>query len=278
MEDVIAKRGLPTEVGIHDDPVLWDLLKEQSQHNGRKGLSGFSPKEVEELEDWDPPFDLRVNRPRAINLRKFWALTNNPIPPEIEASLGPNIPVLISHVITPFASGGMRPRKVWGLGYEFEVTESDINTISVLPNDEVLKIGEIDHNVELGLQIGGGVGIPQEALQIIQNTPSISLTGAQLQASSNTQFQISLHLAITLRKIVGAPVGVGGAMWKLYRRDERLDKPHTLLQTIVVGEDVKKLNCKIKTWAKQAGWLGGNWGAKMWPYKDQEFEISLEGL
>ncbi len=299
MENVIAKRGSVSEIDLSDDPIMWEILKYHGPREVKKGLarqhspiqknfglitsdnydSAFGLEDDEDvMEHWDSPFDLRVNRPRAIDLRKFWALTNNPVPPEIEAALGPNIPILINHVITPFASGGMRPKKVWGLGYEFMPAETNINTVSVLPNDEVMKIGSLDQNVELGLQVGGGVGIPKEALQIIQNTPSLSLSGAELQASNDTKFQISLHLAITLRKIVGAPVGVGGAKWNLYRRDERLDRPHALLQTVLVGEGITKIKCKVKTWAKQAGWLGGNWGAKMWPYEDQEFEISLDGL
>ena len=132
--------------------------------------------------------------------------------------------------------------------------------------------------MKLVIQIDGGVGIPDEALEIIKGVPAISLTNAKIEASTNQKFQLSLHMTISLRKVVGAPVGVGGAVWKMYRQDERLDKPHTLLQTILVDSKTEHIECIIKTWAKQAGWLGTSWGAKFWTYKDQLFDISLAGL
>ncbi len=275
-EDVILKRAEVENIGFQDDPELWKLLNEFEGQ--AKGL-GTGIKGKQELKkEWDPPFDLRIMRPRAIDLRKFWALTNNPIPPSIEASLGPKIPILINHVITPFALDGMKPKRVWGLGYEFIIDNTEINTVSVIPNDEVLKVANLDSKFELGLEMGGGVSVPENTLEIINNIPSVSLTGAKLEASSSSKFQFSLHLDISLRKVVGAPVGIGGALWKMYRQDERLDRPHTLLQTVVVGKNVTQINCKIRTWAKQAGWLGNKWGAKFWKYEDQDFEISLEGL
>jgi hypothetical protein len=85
-------------------------------------------------------------------------------------------------------------------------------------------------------------------------------------------------MEISLRKVVGAPVGAGGALWKMYRQDEPLEGPHALLQTLVVGPGTQRIKCKIRTWAKQAGWLGTSWGARLWPYEDEAFEISLDGL
>jgi hypothetical protein len=107
--------------------------------------------------------------------------------------------------------------------------------------------------------------------------PLVTLSGASVRASTDQSFQFSVGLSITLRKVVGAPVGIGGAMWKLYRQDEPLDQPHALLQTVLVPEDATSIRCTVKTWAKQAGILGTRWGARFWKYDDQQFEISLMG-
>ncbi|HUS29393.1 MAG TPA: hypothetical protein VMZ53_12830, partial [Kofleriaceae bacterium] len=199
-------------------------------------------------------------------------------PPGITASLGPRIPILLQHVITPFPVDGKAPGKVWGLGYEFEPHDVDANTVSVAPDDEVLKIGQIGQEVEMGVELGGKIGVPQGALSALAAAPAVSLTNASLRASTSQSFQFSLHLKLTLRKLVGAGFGAGGAQWKLYRQDEPIDKPHTLLQTLLVAEGTKSIKCSVRTWAKQAGFLGTSLGAKFWPYPDQAFEISLAGL
>jgi hypothetical protein len=269
MDTVKLERNQAEEINLKEDPILAEIHFEQS--NKHLYDSG-------EEEEWDSAIDLRVMRPRAVDLRKYYELTGNPIPPAIEASLGPNIPILINHVVTPFSEDGRSPVKVWGLGYEFIVENAEGNTVSVLPSDETLKVAEIDQEMNLGLQIDGGVGIPKKALEIIEEVPAFSLTNAKLEASTDQKFQLSLHMTISLRKVVGAPVGAGGAQWKMYRQDEKLDKPHTLLQTILIDSKTENIQCRIKTWAKQAGWLGTGWGAKFWSYKDQIFDISLAGL
>jgi hypothetical protein len=268
MDEITLKRNEYEEVELDQD---LSVLFKKFRDTHKSATSVI-------LEKWDKPIDLRVIRPQATDLRKFWALTNYPIPPIIEAQLGPKIPVLLNHLITPFSADGAGPIKVWALGYEFIPEDADLNTISVLPNDEVLKIAELKNEVEVGLQLGGAVGIPESALKILKNVPALSLNGAKLEATTNSVFHLSLHFGISSRKVVGAPVGAGGALWKMYFQDERLDKPHALFQTMVVTPGTKHIKCTIRSWAKQAGWLGNNWGARFWTYEDQKFEISLEGL
>jgi len=66
--------------------------------------------------DWDAPFDLRVARPRAVDLRALWAKENRPEPAELAAALGPKRPILLTHVVTPFPRDGDAPARVWSLG------------------------------------------------------------------------------------------------------------------------------------------------------------------
>jgi len=232
-------------------------------------------------EEWDAPLDLRVLRPRAIDLRKLWKLTKQKEPPGIAATLGPSRPILLNHLLTPFPLDGKPPVSVWGLGYEFVVRgiddfqKVDVNTVSVVPDDKVVRFGKLKQEVNLGLKLGGELGIPDVALSALNLGTSVSLSGASMSASTDQNFQFSVKLDVTLRKVVGAGVGNGGAMWRLFRQDEALDRPHPLLQTVLVPEGSKKLHCIIKTWAKQAGFLGTRWGAKFWNYQDQEFEIDL---
>jgi hypothetical protein len=245
----------------------------------RESLESLSPiSERGGSDEWDAPFDLRVLRPRAIDLRKLWQLTGQSEPPGIAATLGARRPILINHVVTPFPVDGRAPGRVWGLGYEFVAHDIDANTVSVVPDDEVMEIAKVGQSVDLGLELGGKIGIADAALQHAGLGPTISLSGASLSAATSQRFQFALEMRITLRKVVGAGVGIGGAQWKLYRQNEPIDQPHTLLQTVLVPEAARSLRCSVKTWAKQGGRLGTGWGARFWPYPDQAFDISLAEL
>jgi len=251
------------------DGPLKEIIQAQEQ------LESMCPVSALDLRaDWDPPFDLRVLRPRAIDLRKLWRLTKQPEPPGIAASLGARRPILLNHLVTPFPIDGSIPGRVWGLGYEFVVHDLDASTVSVVPSDEVMEIGKVGQSVDLGLELGGKVGIPSVELPQTSG-PTVSLSGASLRASTNQRYQFALEMRITLRKVIGAGVGIGGAQWKLYRQNEPIDQPHALLQTILVPEDAKSIRCTVKTWAKQAGFLGTRVGARFWPYQDQDFEVDL---
>lgn len=272
-EEVTLSPGPAQEVEA--DPYLERLVRSrqalESLETARtRGVRGGG-------EDWDAPFDLRVMRPRAVDLVKLWTLWGKSVPDTIAATLGPRRPILLNHVVTPFAKDGHAPGGVCSLGYEIVLHGVDANTVSVVPNDEVLKIGKVGEKVELGLDLGGSVSIPGAALGTTAGAAAFSLQSAKLRAAAGFDVQFAVELSWTLRKVLGAPVGEGGAQWKMYRQDEPLDRPHSLLQTLVVsGGDT--MRCTIKTWATKAGFLGTRFGAKFWAYEDQEFTISLAGL
>lgn len=253
----LKPRGEQAEAAL--DPELLEIVE-------KNAATSRSPISVSSGDDgWDAPFDLRVARPRAIDLRALWAKENRPEPAEMAAALGPKRPILLTHVVTPFPRDGEEPARVWSLGYEIVILDADANTVSVAPSNEVFKVAELGQFVDLGLDFGGRLGIAQ-------GPPG---TGMALRAVTSQRFQFQVSMKITLRKVVGAPVGAGGAVWKMFRQNEQLDQPHTLLQTVLFAEGATSLRCTVKTWAKQAGWLGTRWGARFWPYEDQPFEISL---
>jgi hypothetical protein len=270
MQEEVELRPQITEERDNTDEILQTLFKDSQPEESH--LEGLQPQEATQ---WEPPFDLRVIRPRAVDLRQLWKATGQPVPPTIEATLGPKRPILLSHVITPFAQNGRSPRGVWGLGYEFILHGSDGNTESVMPNNEVLKIGQVGQTIDLGLGLSGEIGLPTTKLQSLSNIAGISLPGARITAATDQRFHFELNFSLTLRKVVGAPVGIGGAVWKMYRQDERLDCPHSLLQTLLLPEKTKQIKCTIKTWAKQAGFFGTRIGEKFCEYPDIDFNIDV---
>lgn len=227
---------------------------------------------------WDNPIGLAVASPVAVDLRQVWRASGNPEPPVVQAALGPQIPVLLCHVVTPIAAPRKRPARVWSLGYEFVPRDSSSLTVSVVPSDDVLLIGSISQEVSLGLDFHGKIGVPQTLLQPLPGASPFQVGGAHLSASTDQKFGLSLKMRITLRKVVGAPHGNGGAVWHMYRQDERLDRPHALFHTILVPHELRELNCTIRTWATQAGWFNTGIRAKSFTYDDAEFTVSLQGL
>ena len=219
-------------------------------------------------EDWDAPLDLRIVRPMATDLRALWAASNEQAPPMLAGALGSTRPVLLTHTVTPFSIDGRAPSKVWGLGYEMITHGTDANTVAVAPTAEAYQVAEIGQTIALGIGAHGsfalGEGQPGGA------------PGVRVSVSQRFQFEASLK--ISLRKVIGAPVGIGGALWKMYRQNEPLDQPHTLLQLLLVPEEEKELRCTVATWATQVGWLGTSWGARFWPYDDQAFTIRLDDV
>ncbi len=238
----------------------------------------------------EAPFDLRVTRPRAVDLRKLWELTGQPLPPIFAATLGPRRPILLQHSVTPFPPDGSSPGGVWGLGYEFVAHDIDANTEGVAPNDELLTVAHISQKLHvalkaggaasaseavLGVGLGGSIGVPEGNLSLASSAAEVNLPGMQIAATTDQRFHFAVRLGITLRKVVGAPVGMGGAQWKMYRQDEQLDRSHTLLQTVLVPEGAREMRCTIKTWARRATWLGALLGQRHWKYDDQIFCVNL---
>lgn len=271
-QEILLKQCAPQDVSVDADPVLHELITDRETL--RRSIRPIGQNRGGG-DDWDAPLDVRVSRPRAVDLETFWRSTNQKVPPVIAASLGRRKPILINHVITPFAKDGRLPANVWALGYEFIAKDIEADTVAVLPNDDVLKVGTVGQEMSFGLDLAGGVALPEGSALEEQDGPSISLTGARLRAATHQAFHFSLRLELTFRRVVGAPTGIGGAAWKMYRQNERLDRSHALLQTVLVDEGAQHLDCSVRVWATQAGVLGTGWGAKFWPYADQDFRVDL---
>lgn len=72
-------------------------------------------------------------------------LTGRTEPVEITATLGSRRPILLNHLVAPFALEGEKPGGVWGLGHEFEAHDVDAGTVSVVPDNEVLEVAKVGH-------------------------------------------------------------------------------------------------------------------------------------
>lgn len=267
--EIEIKRGPAEEVDLKDDQEFRLMVFKHYEDDE----ANLAKKEGEKV--WDQPIDLRTTNPQAYDLIAYWEKSDEPIPPQISAALGHKRPVLLKHVLTPFPGDGQFPKNVWALGYEFIPHGNMLNTISVVPNDEIVKIIDITQRASLGVKLSGEIGVPEKALELIDKVPGLSLTNAKLNASTDHNYQFSLSLSLSFRKVIGGPVGTGGAVWKMYRQDERIDGSHALYQTVLLDEDVSEIGCTVKTWAKQGGWLGSSFGAELWRYDDVEFMIPL---
>jgi hypothetical protein len=227
-------------------------------------------------EDWDAPFDLRVARPRAVDLAKLWASQGGSPDAALAAAPSGMRPILLNHVITAFPRDGLPPGRVWALSYEFVLHDIPrAETVAVAPSNVLLRFGGLYQKVSLGFDLGGQLIVPDAMREAIEATSTISLSGASIALATEQRYQFEVSLDTSLRKVVGAPVGVGGALWKMYRQDEPLDAPIPLLQTLLVPADTKELRCTVQCSAVRAGLLGSRWGARFWPYADQEFTVYL---
>jgi hypothetical protein len=86
----LSAAGGPAPV---DDDTIQSLAEEIEDDEERGGSESDAA-----------PFDLGIPEPRAIDLRKMWKLAGHKPDAQILAALGPNVPVLLSHSITPSPS------------------------------------------------------------------------------------------------------------------------------------------------------------------------------
>ena len=269
-QEINLNRGPCEKMDLDSDPEFRKMVFKNYEDNV-KGLATKEDKRV-----WDAPIDLRTTNPQAYDLIAFYERAGQEVPKEISAALGRKRPVLLKHILTPFPADGQFPKNVWALGYEFVPEDNTMNTRAVIPNDEIATVGKISQDVSLGLKLNGEIGVPEKTIEVLNSVPGLALTNAKLEASTDQNFQLNLHLSLSFRKVIGAPVGTGGAMWKMYRQDERIDGSHALYQTVLMDEDVSEVSCTVKTWAKQGGWLGLSFGAELWRYDPVNFTISVK--
>lgn len=249
-----------------------------------KDLPGKGAKNLDEgipsngSADWDTcPIDLQVGQPRALDLRKLCALTGAAVPHDIEATLGGLVPVLLVHTITPFHEPGQSPKSIWGLGYETRVVGMpSATTIALAPDTSMLDIASANQTVEMGLSLGGEIGVPSVVTEAISAVPGVKLQGVSVRAKTEQSFALTLAYVVKLLRIQAGVLPKGGARWNLYHQDERLDGQQTLVQTLQVPRGTQQLELMMKSWITVARW--GGLSRKTWMAEGIERTVSLEGL
>ena len=255
-----------------------DLVKLDAEERAKEEVRRGGPVEIEDL-DPDQPYSMEIVKPRAVDLRKLYKLAKKPIPADIEATLGPKIPVLIYHGFTPFHKPGVRPKAVWGMGYEVSLRGlTDVNTVSVEPEDELTEKGEFKGKVDVGLAVGGKMQVKPDALKTLDKLPGFDLHKAEVNVTTDNNFSLAINLKFSALKIQSGAVGSGGAKWNIYRQEERIDVFQPLLQTILVPEGTKRLKMVVQTWIRRRGRFFGLLKGRAWMWDPLEYSVSLSGL
>jgi hypothetical protein len=261
-----------------EDPLLEELEAERAMKaalTATMGRRGGDERDDEQDEACE--FDLEVMKPRAVDIRALMQQQGEDLPPALHATLGPRRPLLLYHGFTPFHKRGASPTPIWGMGYDVRLKGVDGATVSIEPGSAVEKVGEIEQNVSIGLDIGGELQLAGEALELLSEVPGFSMKGVKVFATTHNRFSLALHLELSLLKVVAGPVGAGGARWDIYRTRERLDHFQPLVQTLLVPEDTERLHFEVETWIRRRGKFFGLISAREWTFPGQEFDVSLEG-
>jgi hypothetical protein len=218
------------------------------------------------------PFDIGLPRPRAIDLIELWRLTGNKPDPEILAGLGPNVPVLLSHGITAFPAMGRKPARVWGLGYDCSVFDVEADTVGVTPATDMLDIAKVGADARVELHLDGRIGVPEPLAGAVSMVPGVSLTEASVETHVGEKAALFLQFRVSVPRVISGPDANGGAKWALYAQDHQIAGYQPLLQTILVPKGTKSLRVDVKSWVREAGWLGPT---RNWAVKVDSFEIDL---
>ncbi len=226
----------------------------------------------------DCPFDLEVPPPYAVDLRHLCSLTGAKVPPEVDAKLGPNVPILICHRMTPFARPGERPPGIWGMGYTAKLGRLPAaTTVDLAPSSKLVSLASAEAKLDVGVGAGGEIGLPDRVLEAAgAAVPGWQVSEAKLSVSADARFAFVLSLDLSALEIQAGPVGAGGARWNLYRRAKRIDVTQTLAHTVVVPPGTAALRLAVTTWIRECGFLGGP--SKQWTFAALRFVVSLAGL
>jgi hypothetical protein len=259
--------------GPVDDPTL-DALDDEA----RADAALFSPMGPETADSSDDDtgvaYQLELMKPLAVDLRRLCERADQPVPPIIDAALGPRRALLLCHAMTAFAPPGQRPAGVWGMGYQVELVDvADANTVALAPDSQVEEIGSVQTKVELGVSVGGKLSLPAAA---ITGVPlPLSIPGAELTTSTDSNFSVCIRLTLGLVQVQAGPVGAGGARWNLYRHGQDLRRSQALVQTVLVPDDLERLEVSVRTWVRKRSWLGGLRRAHQWISKPERYQLSL---
>jgi hypothetical protein len=268
METSAARRLVSTESTEVEDELLAQL----------GGSETFATREILPPDE-NCPFDLEVAAPRAVDVAKLYTLWHQEIPPTIQATLGPRFAVMLCHSLTPFYRIGRRRIGVASLGYmvTLEPQQSGCRTASLFPESKLVNFGKIDAEVQLGLDVGGELALPQEALTLANTgVPGLNIAGAKINATTNAQFGIAIHCAVSLVQVQAGPIGEGGARWNIYKAGEGMDVNHTLLQTLLVPEGTTQLHVQIDSWIREPRRFLKLFRSVEWKFPTVEYDVPLE--
>jgi hypothetical protein len=216
------------------------------------------------------PLDLRLARPRALDILKLYALAGQAVPGPIAAALGERLPILLVHGMTAFQRPGERPRGIWGMGYDVQV-DVDADTVAVEPGTAHFEVGSINQQMLLKVSASGAL---DTGLLGAGPALPIALPGAQLHASTDQSFSLSLQYTLRVLKVQAGRVGAGGARWNFYEQDEPLDGEQTMFQSLMLRKETKAFRATVSSWVRSRGFLG--FGSVLWKSAPEEFDISLE--
>ncbi|MBN1608252.1 MAG: hypothetical protein JW940_16590 [Polyangiaceae bacterium] len=258
-----------------EDPLLTELNDEALSTGAAPPEASRGTRPLDDLRGpaRDPPFDVEVVRPRAIDLRRLYALAGKSVPDDLRASLGPKRPLLVCHGLTPFHRPGARVSSIWGLGYEAQLCSPDGATVALFPESQTVRVGSLEQCVQVGIGAGGALDVPKDALELAKAVPGIKITGAELSATTSSHLGLALSLTLTLRAVEAGPVGAGGVRWNIYHHKERLDCYQALFQTLLVRDSEQQLGFRIRTWIRSHGLFG--LGAKQWISEWQDVQVPL---
>ncbi len=260
-------------------------------------LSSIESTEVEDslLESWDQslpdewafrdvplrepedPFDLEITKPRAVAIERLYEIAGKKVPANLQASLGANFPLLVSHGMTPFYKAGRKPSGVWGMGYRTVVDDDRCSTVAVFPASRKYDVIHVSEQVSVGIKAGGEISLPEvQGLQLLDTLTHVKLSGLALRATTDNEFAIAAQCTFSVLEVQAGPISAGGARWNLYRGRETIETYQPLLQTLLVPRKAKSLRFTVDAWLRGSGRFFGLLKARQWAYPSQEFEVSIE--
>lgn len=217
------------------------------------------------------PVDLRIVRPRALDIAKLCALAGKPVGDEVIASLSGKIPILLCHGLTAFAAPGRSPPRLWGMGYEIEVDLAG-DTIGIEPGTRFLEVARAQQTLSIGVTASGRLGVPAEGLAVAGSP--LPVAAAEIHASTDQQFSLALQFVLRCVKVEAGPFGAGGAKWNMYVQDEPLNGFQALYQTLLIKDRRPALRAKVTTWVRTAGLFGFH--ATQWTSNPIDYDVDLD--
>lgn len=222
------------------------------------------------------PFEMGVAQPRAVGLLKLHELSSVETPPEIRAALGrARVPVVIVHSMTPFSRFGYPPTRVWGLGYQVDPLPEGLVPVDFAPKSEFLEI--VGVGTEVGFEVSGG-GLIQADPNLVaaaNAVPGVTVNGLELGASADVDAALTLRLKLYVLEIMAGLVG-SGVRWDFIEQDERMDRPITLVHTVLVPDDLDSIDMDVKLWVRRRRRFFDLNAARTWLVGPNRMSVDIE--